>query len=72
MADPLSLTCDPDRGHCADATGIYVRAQRDGKWASVDIAELDRASLLAWLRSGGREEQVVLLLLGHDLRGVRR
>lgn len=58
------------RPEFADATGIYVRAQRtDGRWDSADIAELDADSLLTWLRSRGgdnpRAEQVVLILLGH-------
>jgi hypothetical protein len=50
-------------------TGILVRARAAGCWASVDIATLDRDSLLRWLRSRGGEnllaENCVLLLLGH-------
>jgi len=51
-------------------TGIYVRAiNSDGKWDSVDIADLDRPSLMFWLRSRGGEnlwaESVVAMLLGH-------
>lgn len=51
-------------------TGILVRAQRqDGRWDSVDIVELDAASLREWLRSRGGDnpwaESVVAMLLGH-------
>lgn len=49
-------------------TGIYVRAKdpEDGCWGAHDLAELDRASLLEWLRTEpGRAEQVVLVLLEH-------
>lgn len=50
-------------------TGIYVRAKHDDKWGSHDIAELDRDSLRAWLRSRGGDnpwaESVVEALLGH-------
>jgi hypothetical protein len=52
-------------------TGIFVRAQRKstGRWASVDICELDTVSLVTWLRSRGERndwaESVVCMLLGH-------
>lgn len=66
------LRYDADRATAglAEATGIYVRAQRpDGTWDDADIAELDADSLLTWLRSRGGSnpwaEQVVLILLGH-------
>jgi len=53
-----------------NATGIYVRAlSPEGKWMSVDIALLDKESLLSWLRSRGGNnpwaENVVGILLGH-------
>lgn len=53
-----------------DPTQIFVRAQgEDGTWHSVDIACLDRESLLRWLRSRGGSnewaESVVLILLKH-------
>jgi hypothetical protein len=53
-------------------TGIYVRAlDQEGRWGSHDIAQLDRESLLAWLRSRGGDnlwaENCVLLLLGHEV-----
>lgn len=67
MNEPLKT--DPSRSNMKDATGIYVRAQSEGIWASVDIAELDTASLNIWLTSRGGSnpwaENVVLLLLGH-------
>jgi hypothetical protein len=52
-------------------TGIYVRAKgTDGRWDSFDIAELNRDSLVTWLRSRGGDnfwaENCVLIMLGHD------
>lgn len=51
-------------------SGIPIRAELDGAWGSFDAAELDRDSLLEWLRSRGGEnawaESVVLILLGHE------
>ena len=52
-------------------TGIFVRAQNSvGGWESVDIVELEKESLLAWLKSRGGDnpwaESVVLILLGHE------
>jgi len=65
----LELRVDPDRAQLADATGIYVRAYRpDGKIDTADIAELDKASLDAWLRSRDSIEwpiSVVKTLMGH-------
>jgi hypothetical protein len=54
-------------------TGICVRAiNSDEKWASVDIAWLDRESLLTWLRGSSGDnplaENVVCTLLGHYRR----
>lgn len=50
-------------------TGIFVRATLDGKWGSYDIADLEKESLLDWLRSRGGDnpwaEDVVGILLGH-------
>ena len=64
------LTVDGDRHEQRGATGIYVRAKRAQKWDSVDIAELDHASLILWLRSRGGAnewaENVVAVLLGHS------
>lgn len=51
-------------------TGIFVRAKIEGKWANVDIGQLTRDSLLAWLRTDGvpdtLAEKAVLILLGHS------
>ncbi len=62
------LRIDPSRIGLTE-TGIYVRAQHDGKWGSHDIAHLDLDSLRRWLRSRGGEntwaESVVEILLGH-------
>ena len=54
---------------CDGATGIYVRAQTpDGRWVSVDIAELDKPSLNAFLKSRGGDnpwaESVARVALG--------
>lgn len=74
----MNLKIDPERTKFVTErgvrTGIYVRAQRGEGWESVDIAELDRDSLLVWLASrddapdGGKRwrENVVLILLGHE------
>lgn len=64
----MNLTIDPNR--CDLETGIFVRAaDAEGRYRSADISELDRTSLLTWLRSRGGEnpwaEDVVGALLGH-------
>jgi len=65
------LQIDPERVSCE--TGIYVRAvyPADGKIHSVDISELTKESLFAWLRSGGGNnpwaEKLVALLLGYEV-----
>jgi hypothetical protein len=67
------LRIDPQRADLADnfpRTGIFVRAKdQSGKHQSVDIALLNKASLLALLRSRGGQnewaENTVGLLLGH-------
>jgi len=67
------LHIDPERAVMADnlpRTGAFVRAKdQSGKHQSVDITLLNKASLLALLRSrGGRNEwaeNMVGLLLGH-------
>ena len=72
--EAVTLRFDPDRINdqgLHNFTGIYVRAiDPDGKHGSADIAELDRDSLKAFLRSrGGKNlwaENVVALMLGHD------
>ena len=64
------LRVDDEREHEQHgATNIFVRAKFEDAWGSYDIAELDRLSLLRWLRSRGGEnlwaENTVLSLLGH-------
>lgn len=68
----LQLNVSPQRqiGE-VDCTGIFVRAQfPDGHFGSVDIAQLDRASLHRWLRSrGGKNlwaENCVIAMLGWE------
>lgn len=51
-------------------TGIYIRAEIEGKWESVDIGDkrLSNEQVLEWLKSRGGDnpwaENCVLLLLG--------
>ena len=51
------------------STGIYVRALSQDRLVTRDICELDKASLLEWLKSRGGNnpfaEDVVGILLGH-------
>ena len=70
----LRLRLDPHRADMGlkggAETGIYVRATDDKNVpCSIDIVQLDRASLIAWLRSrGGRNvwaENVIMLIFGH-------
>lgn len=69
----MNLLTDPERYQKygeENVTGIYVRAKNpDGEWKSVDIAVLDKPSLLRWLQSRGGDnrwaEDVVGILLGH-------
>lgn len=50
-------------------TGIFIRAKSEEGWEAVDIAVLDKKSLLRFLRArGGKNvwaENVVGILLGH-------
>jgi hypothetical protein len=74
--DFVELRVDREREARAAAgklpkTNVYVAARRwDGEFVKADIIELDKASLLHWLRSRGGEnvfaENLVLLLLGHE------
>ncbi len=67
----LSLKVAPDRlkERYEDATGIYIRAKADEKWGSYDIAQLDKDSLLLFLRSRGGDnpwaEDCIGIMLGH-------
>lgn len=68
MTDTLRI--DPNRIHYDGMTNILVRAlSPDQRWTNADIAQLDRPSLLAWLRSRGGAnewaEGVVFALLDH-------
>jgi hypothetical protein len=66
----MNLKADPKRVGNRGETGIYVRAELKGKWESVDIIDLERDSLLEFLRSrGGKNlwaENIVAILLGHE------
>ena len=50
-------------------TGVLVRAKMDDRFINADIADLDKASLLTWLKSRGGDnrwaEDTVGILLGH-------
>lgn len=64
------LHADPERLRLP-GTGIFVRAinPETKRWATFDLAQLDKPSLLAWLRGRGgdnpRAENTVGVLLGH-------
>lgn len=64
------LRADPERLELT-GTGIFVRAidPETKRWATFDLAQLDKPSLLAWLRSRGGNnpwaENTVGVLLGH-------
>lgn len=64
---PRHFTALTTRAERHGSTGIFVRAQdQTGKWGAYDIAELERESLLAWLRKDtDLAERVVLALLEH-------
>ncbi len=72
---------NPLRSEVAESggTGIYVRAKRGEAWASVDILELTRDSLLDWLRSRDEREpdvgahwreSVILICFGYEPHGA--
>lgn len=66
----MDLKFDPNRIEFDHATGIFVRAiNTEGRWDNADIAQLDKESLLEFLRSRGGQnewaENVVGILLGH-------
>jgi len=67
----MTLKIDPERnGGKFETTGIYCRALNNlGFWVAADIMQLDKESLLEFLRShGGKNEwaeDVVALMLGH-------
>jgi hypothetical protein len=68
MNNNLDLRVDPAR-RTLERTGIYVRARDGERFVSADIDQLDKRSLLAWLRSRGGDnpyaEDVVGLIMGH-------
>lgn len=73
MTNPR-LTVDPNRARLG--TGIFVRAwTAEGRCVTACISELDRASLLAWLRRDDGDnplaEDVVGILLGHGHLHIR-
>ena len=75
---PMELTVDTERYEDSIEwagtdvlieTSVFVRAKTPDGWDSVDIATLDKSSLLSWLRSRGGDnrwaEDLVGILLGH-------
>lgn len=64
------LVADPIRAAgLYNPTGIFVRVRTPDGWGNADIAQLDRGSLIRFLRSRGGEnlwaENTVLAILGH-------
>ncbi len=61
-----------DKGGKLMETNIFIRAQIDGKWVSVDIGDerLSSEEVVSWLRSRKDDspwvENVVLCLLGKE------
>jgi hypothetical protein len=58
-----------------EGTGIFIRAEIDGKWQAVDIADprLPDDQLVQWLRTTPEREtavRVCLMLLGRDQDAV--
>lgn len=76
MNSRLELRIDPERAGIETPTHIPVRAfdSSEGYWRTADIAELDRDSLVEWIRSRGEVSswgvQIILILLGHPTTGV--
>jgi hypothetical protein len=72
--DKPDLIADPHRSHLANATGIYVRALDGQRWESLDIAQLDRASLIQFIESRGPvtpwARDIILIMLAHDREGL--
>ena len=68
MTDELDLRVDPARRNL-ERTGIYVRARDGERFVSADIDQLDKRSLLAFLRSRGGDnpwaEEIIGLIMGH-------
>lgn len=72
--EEMMLKVDPARVDSEEwvFTGVMVRALGvDGKWGNADIAQLDKESLVAWLRHTNEQvntlaERTILVLLGHN------
>ena len=64
------LKVDPQRLAALNSdggTGIWIRAEHDGRWDNHDIAALDADSLLAWLKSRGGDNPIAENMVGHLL-----
>lgn len=63
------LHADPARAHLNRVTGFYVRARdaETDKWITADMAQLDKASLEAWLDGYDKPAiiSVITSLMGH-------
>ena len=63
------MKIDENRKGKFGETGIFVRAKDGDRWTSVDIADLEKDSLLEWLKSRGGDnrwaEDVCGILMGH-------
>jgi hypothetical protein len=64
----MELSADPNREQYQDATGVYVRGLKNNQWRSLDIAELSRDDLGAFLHEKGHQWTIdlVALLLRHE------
>ena len=70
--EELDLQVDPARRHL-ERTGIYVRARDGERFVSADIDQLDKRSLLAFLRHKRGDqladnpwaEDIIGLVMGH-------
>lgn len=55
---------DRERREAGITVGIYVRARMSGRWINADVAWLDKASLLRWLRAQGGDNPLAEDILG--------
>jgi hypothetical protein len=62
----MELKVDPERIGIGE-TGVFIRAMKDDKWGSYDIAELDKQSLRTLLEAKPQSWSIDLvgIILGH-------
>jgi hypothetical protein len=69
--EPLKLLIDKERKKLPTYTGIYVRAMdEDGQVMTCEIEELDKESLISWIRSRGPVSnwavETLLVVMGYE------